>query len=308
MRIAILGATSQIARDLIISFSKRVEDDLHLFARRPDFLNQWLVAHDLNGRYLVDDFSAFGKQNFDAVINFVGVGNPATSISMGHSILDTTYRFDQMVLDYLNNHHNCRYLFLSSGAVYGSNFTEPVNDTSTAIFPINQSSVQDWYGIAKFYAESRHRSLSDLSIIDIRLFNYFSCTQDINARFFISDILRAIRNNSVLKTSSEYIVRDYLHPFDFYCLVVALLSSPTSNSAVDCYSLAPIDKPSLLEAMRDSFGLVYEVDDANSQVNATGTKPYYYSMNKSAELFGFIPSFTSLEGVVTQARDILHLA
>jgi hypothetical protein len=35
MKIAILGAISQIARDLIVSFSAVEDKYLHLFARRP---------------------------------------------------------------------------------------------------------------------------------------------------------------------------------------------------------------------------------------------------------------------------------
>ena len=122
MRIAILGATSQIAKDLIVSFSSETDKYLHLFARRPNEVNQWLSTVDLAGRYLVADFSGFAKQEYDAVINFVGVGNPAQAVVMGNTIFDVTLRFDEMVLDYLKMHPTCRYLFLGSGAAYGSNF------------------------------------------------------------------------------------------------------------------------------------------------------------------------------------------
>ncbi|NOT82503.1 MAG: NAD(P)-dependent oxidoreductase, partial [Gallionella sp.] len=41
MRIAILGATSQIAKDLIVSFSLAKNNQLHLFARRPNEVSAW---------------------------------------------------------------------------------------------------------------------------------------------------------------------------------------------------------------------------------------------------------------------------
>ena len=138
--------------------------------------------------------SGFANHEFDAIINFVGVGNPAQAIAMGNSIFDITLRFDEMVLDYLQTHPNCRYLFLSSGAAYGSSFNEPVNRDAPAIVAINNLVPQDWYGVAKLHAECRHRSYPELPIIDIRVFNYFSRTQDISARFLITDILRAIRD------------------------------------------------------------------------------------------------------------------
>lgn len=304
-RIAILGATSQIARDLIISFSTDEKIHLHLFARRTDEVKKWLVSEGFSGRYLVDEFPEFAKHEFDVVINFVGAGNPAQIAAMGNSILDTTLRFDELVLEYLHIHPGCRYLFMSSGAAYGSNFAGPAKRDTPAVVPINNLAPQDWYGVAKLHAECRHRAHPEFAIIDIRVFNYFSRSQDISARFLITDILRAIRDKAVLKTSSDYIVRDFLHPADFYRLVSALLSAPAANTAVDCYSRAPIDKPNLLVAMKEKFGLQYEITEATVSVNATGNKAHYYSLNTRAADFGYQPELTSLEGVLLESAMIL---
>lgn len=300
-RIAILGATSQIARDLIASVAAAGGKNLHLFARRPDDVRNWLATAGLSGRYPADNFSELGRHEFDAIINFVGAGNPAQLMSMGNSIFDTTLRFDEMALDYLKARPSCRYIFLSSGAAYGSSFEEPVTRDTPAIVKINDLLPQEWYGVAKLHAECRHRSHPDLAIIDIRVFNYFSCTQDIAARFLITDILRAIRDKTVLKTSPEHIVRDYLHPSDFYRLVHALLAEPATNTSVDCYSKAPIAKANLLAAIQEKFGLCYELTKVTDSFNATGSKPHYYSLNTRAADFGYQPALTSLEGV---AREI----
>lgn len=306
MKIAILGATSQIARDLIVSFSAQEGLYLHLFARRPDGVRKWLNDIGLSERYLVDDFPAFGTQDFDAVINFVGVGSPAQAVAMGNAIFEVTLRYDEIVMDYLKTHPSCRYLFLSSGAAYGSSFDEPATFDTKAVIAINNLEPHEWYGIAKLHAECRHRAHPELHIVDIRVFNYFSHTQDIEARFLITDIVRAIRDKVVLKTSSDYIVRDYLHPSDFYQLVSAILSAPETNAVVDCYSQAPIDKLSLLATMQEQFGLRYEVTEANVAFNATGGKPHYYSLNRRAGDFGYLPIFTSLEGVLRGANAILQ--
>jgi nucleoside-diphosphate-sugar epimerase len=146
-----------------------------------------------------------------------------------------------------------------------------------------------------------------LPIIDIRVFNYFSRTQDLSARFLITDILRTIRDKTVLKTSPDYIVRDFLHPSDFHKLASALLSAPAANVAVDCYSRAPIDKPNLLAAMQEKFGLRYEISEATASVNATGGKPHYYSLNTRAAEFGYQPALTSLEGIFKEACVVLGL-
>jgi nucleoside-diphosphate-sugar epimerase len=306
MRIAILGATSQIARDLIVSCSAETDKHLHLFARRTDELAKWLGNAGLSGRCPIDEFSAFAKQEFDVIINFVGVGNPAQAAAMGNAIFDITLHFDEMVLDYLHTHSACRYLFLSSGAAYGSNFNEPATKDTPAVVAINKLTPQDWYGVAKLHAECRHRAHPELSIIDIRVFNYFSRSQDISARFLIMDILRAIRDKTVLKISPDFIVRDYLHPSDFYSLVNVLLSAPVANAVVDCYSRAPIEKQQLLVAMQEKFDLRYEIAGASVGINATGRKPHYYSLNTRAADFGYQPSLTSLEGVLLESYGILN--
>lgn len=309
MRIAILGATSQIAKDLVLSFAAQSNHELVLYARRPEVVSQWLVSLDLSERYTVADFAAFSKDEyFDAILNFVGVGNPAQAAAMGASIFDVTLKYDEMALDYVHLHPNCRYIFLSSGAAYGSSFDEPVGENTKAVISINNLQPQDWYAVAKLHAECRHRSLTHLPIFDIRVFNYFSHTHDVSARFLITDILRAIRDNTILKTSPDYIVRDFLHPADFYQLVSVLLIAPATNTAVDCYSRAPIDKPTLLAAMNEKFGMQYEITEATVDVNATGSKPHYYSLNTRAADYGYQPAFTSLQGVLQEFDQVFDSA
>jgi len=305
MKIAILGATSQIAKDLITSFSAESDKQLHLFARCPDNVTSWLGSAGLAGRYHANEFSEFAKLEFDAVINFIGVGNPAQAVAMGNTIFDVTLRFDEMVVEYLKLHPLCRYIFLSSGAAYGASFDEPANQNTKATVAINNLSPHEWYGVAKLHAECRHRALPEFTIFDVRVFNYFSRTQDISARFLITDILRAISSHTVLPTSPDYIVRDFLHPSDFHNMINSLLKTAPANAAVDCYSKAPVDKPTLLATMQNEFGLQFEFAKTGSSINATGGKSHYYSLNRRAADFGYQPTLTSLEGIMKEAQAML---
>lgn len=308
MLIAILGATSQIAKDLVQSFAANSSHDLMLFARRPDAVTQWMADVGMVGRYAVADFAAFSTdQHFDAILNFVGVGNPVQAVAMGTSIFDVTLQYDELALNYVRQHPTCRYIFLSSGAAYGASFDIPVDAATRAAVPINNLQPQDWYGVAKLHAECRHRSLETMPIVDIRVFNYFSHTQDIEARFLITDILRSIRDKAVLQTSSDYIVRDYLHPSDFYQIISVMLAAPLqTNTVIDCYSIAPIDKPTLLNLMHDKFGLRFEVTNQTTSVNATGGKPHYYPLNKRASVFGYQPKMTSADGLLLECETVLN--
>lgn len=301
MRIAILGATSQIAKDIILSFSSQSRDELALFARRPEVAMQWMARAGLSNRHSIADFGQFHEdEHFDAILNFVGVGNPAQAALMGASIFDVTLKYDDLALNYVRRNSDCRYLFLSSGAAYSSNFDDPVDENSKATVPINNLQPQDWYSVAKLYAECRHRSLPQLPIVDIRVFSYFSHTQDISARFFITDAVRAIRSGEILITGADNIVRDYIGPTDFYQLVSLILAAPCTNTVVDCYTREPVDKVTLLSAMKERFGLVYEVRNAPTGINATGAKMHYFSKNYSAQSFGYLPSKKSLDNVLDE--------
>lgn len=308
MHIAILGATSQIARDYVRNATAANTDVFSLYARRPDAVQQWVrrAGLDLNAIVEAGGFESFGQGDFyDVVINFVGVGDPAAAQRMGASILDITLEFDSLAIRYVKAHPSTRYLFLSSGAAYGSDFQQPATGQTRTGFDINHLQAQDWYGAAKFHAECRHRALADLSMVDVRVFSYFSRSQDLSSRFLISDMLRAIRDDTVMSTSADTLVRDFLHPADFARLVQALIHAPPTNTAVDAYTLAPTTKQELLKAMQQRFGLKYEPVQDFSVLNATGHKSHYYSLNRRAQEFGYQPQLSSLEGVLMEASSIL---
>lgn len=305
--IAILGASSHIAKDLIHSFVKHGRSGLLLYVRNIETTALWLDESGLRSACSLHTFDQYGKLPHDVVINFVGVGDPRRAAEMGSSIFHITSEFDDLVLADLARNSSRRYFFLSSGAIYGNCFAQPVSDNSEVRISINDIAEKDYYAMAKLYAEVRHRSHPNLSIIDLRVFNYFSRTQDIEARFFITDIVRAIRDGQILNTSAEYMVRDYLHPEDFHRMIVSLLNAGPCNCAVDCYTRGTVDKPSLLEAMRKEFGLHFNFENITEKmiINATGTKPHYYSLSRKAAQFGYVPCYSSLEGILIETVAML---
>lgn len=305
MRIAILGATSQIAKDLLVLFAAHTTHELVLFARRPWAISEWLQTMGLADTYRVAGFEDFDETvHFDAILNFVGVGNPAQAVAMGASIFEATFKYDELALNYLSCHPTCRYIFLSSGAAYGSNFAKPVDANSCAMIGINNLQPQDWYAVAKLHAECRHRSLPHLPIVDIRVFNYFSHTQDLSARFFITDMIRAIKSDEIFLTSPDNIVRDYIGPADFYQVVSKIIGAPPVNEVVDCYTQGPVDKFTLLEIMKKKFGLKYKISNISAEFNATGVKINYFSNNKKLEIFNYNPEKSSLQSALDEI-DIL---
>jgi nucleoside-diphosphate-sugar epimerase len=300
MKIAILGATSQIAKDLILSFSRYKDYDFFLFGRNINLLEKWINRENLNNKYSAQEYSCFNNSRYDIIINFVGIGDPVKAQKMGNDIFKITEQYDGMALDYVKDHKKTKYIFLSSGAVYGGNYQEPVNENTVAMIDINNLDSTDWYTISKLYAEAKHRSLSELSIVDVRVFNYFSHTQDMSARFLITDIVRAIKNKEVFETSADDIVRDFITPPDFYSLIQAIIDFKPINTALDCYTKSPVSKFDLLNGLKNKFGLEYQVERSVDIINATGVKFNYYSENKIAKDIGYNPGSTSLESIIRE--------
>jgi len=307
MRIAILGATSQIAQDLILSFSKNQDYDFSLFGRNVELLEKWTNSENLSEKYQVQEYSEFGNHlKYDVIINFVGISDPAKAQKMGSDIFKVTEQYDDMALEYLKQHKKTKYIFLSSGAVYGGNYQEPVDKETVATIDINNLKSTDWYTLAKLYAEAKHRSLSDLSIIDVRVFNYFSHRQNMDARFLITDIVRAIKNKEVFKTSADNIMRDFITPSDFYNLIQAIVNYKPINIALDCYTKSPVSKFDLLDELKSEFGLKYEVNKGVNIVNAARVKINYYSINNMAKSIGYKPKGNSLEGILSELNFLQH--
>lgn len=305
--IALIGASSQLAKDLIRGFCKTENRTLLLYVRDQDSMRAWLKLNGLQTSCFVYDYNDYGLLPHDAVINFVGAGDPRRVTELGAEIFKITAKYDDLVMSSLVGNPERRYIFLSSGSVYGGNFDEPASETTKTIIPINDFSSVYYYAIAKLYAEVRHRAHSNLSIVDLRIFNIFSRTQSLNADFFITQLVRSARDRVPLTVSPEEMTRDYLHPEDLHQLIECILGGDPRNLPIDCFSRQPISKLELLRILSEELGLKYSFSGQESQFrNATGLKKNYYSINRRAKIFEYEPRWTSKDCVLVESKEMLR--
>lgn len=305
--IAILGATSQIALDFIRLTAGDETLRLCLYARRPEAVEPALRSRGVAFSGEILPIARFSDRLYGGIVNFVGIGDPSRTEALGAGILAATREWDDRALAHLGRQPDIPYVFLSSGAVYGDAFSAPVSAASAAIIPINSLGASNWYTLAKLVAECEHRARPGATVVDIRVFNYITRNLDLDGRFLMTDMIRAIEKDAVFETSDVPIVRDYLHPADLVALIKAGLGAPLgTNVALDAYSRAPITKAALLDLMADAFGLRHTVVPHPDIVNATGLKPHYYSLNHVAARFGYQPSRTSAEAIVEEVSVVLR--
>ena len=307
MNIAFFGASSQIAKGLIKKFSRSQANNLYFFVRDKESFAAWLLEKKLNFEEeqikLYDELS--DALNIDLFINCIGAGDPAKAVNMSSTIVSVTQYYDEQVLEYLALNSSTKYIFLSSGAAYGNIFSSPPEQYLPINLDMKSTKPSDMYAISKIKAELAHRAMPQYSITDIRIFSYFDSETSIGSRFFLTDALRSIQEKKIFMTSNQNIVRDYIGSNDLYQLILRLISKDKLNAVVDAYSLAPIEKFSILEILKKNFNLKYQFTEDDVGLNATGNKDHYFSKNYCAKYYGYQPSLSSAEIIFNVAKTLL---
>jgi nucleoside-diphosphate-sugar epimerase len=213
--------------------------------------------------------------------------------------------FDNMVLDYLGKHPETLYINFSSGAAYGVAFDMPVNGATCSNWHINNISEADYYGIAKFHSEAKHRALKKLNIVDLRIFSYFSRFINLESKFLLTEIISYIKEGKEFITDSNNIVRDYIHPKDLHSLIEKCIEKYKINDVFDAYSLKPVTKFEILDYFKNKYRLNYIVKTDVNIIALTGSKDNYYSNNRHAQEIGYKPQFTSMDSIIQESKEIL---
>lgn len=304
-RVAILGATGHIGKGLAYFLGQTNRYELYLFARSRKKLTDFLSTTDCSQCYTIQNFRAFKKSSYDAVINCVGIGVPAKLKQGMASIFRLTETFDNLVLDYLAMNPNSLYVNFSSGAAYGTDFESCVDEATCSSFDANRVTEADCYGIAKLNSEAKHRALKGCRIVDLRIFGYFSRFIDSNSGYLLTDVLKCIRESKEFVTDSANIVRDYVHPRDLLQLIEKCCALDHLNEAFDVYSKKPATKFEILDYFACEYGLQYVVQEAGAMASPTGRKDNYFSVNRKAEHIGYTPQFTSMECIAREARFVV---
>lgn len=307
MSIAILGATSHIAKGLISAFLATGEHDLLLYARSPELLRLFVssIGAAEHPSIRIMPVSEFGNYEYDVIINCIGIGNPGKLQQGLHAIFGVTETFDNLILDHIKRHVHTLYINLSSGAAYGTAFGAPVDAATPCTFNINGLQASDYYGIAKLHAEAKHRALPELNIVDLRIFGYFSRFIDLSEKFLLSEIVDCLRHGREFTTNSGNIMRDYVNQYDLLSLIHACMTRHRINDVFDVYSAKPATKFEIIEHFALQHGLKYRVIADHEIQSATGSKNYYYSTNDHALSLGYKPAFTAIEAIESEVGHIL---
>ncbi len=310
-KIAILGATSHIAKGLIANFLQSGDFELHLYVRSSDKINDFLekIRQSANKKLIIHKrYDDFLEGDYDVVINCVGVGTLNKLQGDYSKYFIVTEEYDNLVIKYLRNYRSdALYISFSSGVVYGREFSVPAEENTTNNIKVNHIAPEDYYSIARLNAETKHRAFNNLNIVDLRLFSYFSRFIDLSDGYFITELLSSVLNKKTFITNDVNIIRDYVHPSDLFSIIGKCVDAKKINTAFDVISAKPTEKNEILDYFSKKYGLKYEIRKSLRHTSATGSKNIYYSKYNSAKSIGYKPKFTSIETIQDQSKFILKI-
>lgn len=289
-RIAILGATGHVGQAL---FHEAVNRGLVCHGYVRDLLK---ASNVLPGQICKTTDLLFDNE-YDVLINAISANDIRSFV-----LFETLELWDYKMIEYAKRYPHCCCVNISSGAVYGDTYSNAADDTTSYQIQPNRISPSQYYGLVKLLCEQRHRSLSSLKLVDLRLFAFFTRYIDLSQPFFMSDVINAIKHDRPLVTTKIDFERDYIHPKDFFNLILLCADSGV-NASFDLYSKCPVSKSRIIAALKEKYGL--SVQAGLTWESKTGIKSKYYSKCRNAEKIGYIPRYTSLDVIMTEAERIL---
>lgn len=307
-KIAILGATSHVAKGLIFNFLDGENCELHLFSRSPEKVKSFLKSLEKKAKkYCIPhSYSNFRKYHYDALINCVGIGTLKNRGKFSDYFF-VNEKFDDLSLGYLQEiNPKAVYISFSSGAVYGRNFSVPAGEKTTNNIAVNNIQKEDYYSLMRLNLEAKHRSLNHLNIVDLRIFSYFSRWIDLTDGYFMADLINAVKHKKTLLTDDKNMTRDFVHPMDLFQVITKCLSKKKINGAFDLFSKKPYTKKDILNYFYKNYGLRYKIKPNRRSISPTGSKNKYYSEYKNASKIGYRPKFNSLDAIAEESGYILQ--
>jgi len=296
-KIALLGSTGHVGKNIIYYFSKEKNFELFLFTRDEKKLEKITLQYGIKNNFSIRKYDEFNDSQYNVIINCVGLSDPARIEASKGEILESTRTFDILTLEYLKNFSETKLINFSSGIVYGGEFSFPITDTVLIDETYNYKNIKSEYALSKINSEIRHRASKHLNIIDLRLFSFFSRFMDLESKFFMSEVVSSIKENKTLFTDNTNFYRDYIHPEDLFLFIKKCVNKNSINGAFDLYSKKPIGKFEVLASLESKYGLKYKIDSGTKVINPTGFKKNYYSKSRKADLLGYKPKYSSLDTI-----------
>ena len=195
-----------------------------------------------------------------------------------------------------------RVVFISSGAVYGDQATQPLNENA-------QPYPHSPYAVSKLAAEYYVRTIGDLwgiETVSLRVFNAYGPGQHLPPSHppVIPNFLRqAIRGGTLVMHGDGSQTRDYVFVDDVVSTMIAAATAPSIDKLIiNIGSGRETSINELVQLVMEVTGTKIEV--ISNHKNDPGVSRMCADLNLARQMLGYKPHFTLAEGLrLTIARD-----
>jgi nucleoside-diphosphate-sugar epimerase len=256
----VTGGTGVIGKWLL-EFLVRLNAQISVLSRNPDL---FVTCHrefagSPNIKFVKGDIRnfSFPRGHFDCVIHGAA---PVTSEITDSEFSSIVVLGTARVLKFANFAKAKRFLYLSSGAVYGM---QPPNiDCIPETYPCNPITA---YGKGKLEAEELCLG-SPLEVVVARCFSFSGPLIPTNGRFAIGEFIGSCLRNEPIKIKGDgESVRSYMFASDLVEWLLVLLSKGKAGETYNVGSPYPISILDLATAIHSFFGKGNEVVVAGKQ-------------------------------------------
>jgi len=267
--IAIFWANSHIAKNLLLYFNNKSNYNIDLYLRKNREINDFIKSNwvDLNKVNIINiekiNYKKFHKIEYKWIINCIWIWNPEKLKEIWKNIIFLTEKYDNLIIEYLKYNTNSIYINFSSWAIYKGSFSKVINEKTLSNIDINNIDYSDYYYISKIYSEVKHRSLKELNIVDLRIFSFYSKYIDINSSFFMSELIKSIKEKTPFITNKKNFTRDFISPEWLFNIIILILKKDKINNWFDVISKSSITKNEILNFMKNKYNLDIEYIDSN---------------------------------------------
>lgn len=234
--------------------------------------------------------------DLSALVNLVGGHSKNTSILNPGSISE----IDVLASDWALSNSK-PYIFISSGAIFGSRSEFPVFDGS----PLATDEPLEPYVLSKLEAESRHETLRSQGghVSDLRIFSYAGPHFLLGGNYFLSSVFRAAVNGKEFEVKGPGFIRDYIGARELWEAIEICLSLPAGVRA-NLFSAAPISRVQLMGLISNNFGLTFNYPTVTN-AGDSGVEKYY---SRHSDLLNSYRPRKSIEVVLESFIDAWAIA
>jgi UDP-glucuronate decarboxylase len=308
------GATGFFGRSLLRHLLEHGTngDEWHLVSRQPaQFSQRWPEFNDLPAAtWHAGDISNLQHSRFPPLTHVVHAA--ADSTSADH--LTPLQRFDQIVegsrrvLELAVQHGAKRFLYISSGAVYGKQpsnlaaISEDFHGIPDPQVPNNS------YGVAKRAAEhlcALYANEFDIEIVVARCFAFVGEDLPLNVHFAIGNFIRdALWGDEIIVNGDGTAVRSFLDQRDLIRWLLVLLENGKSGEAYNVGSDEAISIADLAHLVRDLVSPTKPVRVLGKSSQNADRNKYIPDITKAAKDLSLRPGISLEQSILNTVRAI----